>query len=234
MRTVGAVLRVLLTFGVVAVAAVLGWRAWRVYTEAPWTRDGRVRAYVVTVAPEVAGRVVTLPVGDNQRVARGDVLFAIDDADYRIALETARAALQSAEANEAFRRAESARRASLSSLSVSAEQQQQAASDAAVAAAGVAQATSQLHRAELDLARTQVRAPVDGFVTNLALQQGDYAQAGARALSLVDATSVLGGRLLRGDHPAPHRRRRPGDGVADGRAAAAAWPRGQRGARHPV
>src|SRR5260370_22187853 len=74
---------------------------------APWTRDGSVRAYVVTMAPEVAGRIVKLPVVDNQFVHKGDVLFEIEPADYRIALERAQAqakrdiaALDYARANE--------------------------------------------------------------------------------------------------------------------------------------
>ena len=182
-------IRILITLAVAAVAAVLAVRAWQDYTTAPWTRDGRVRAYVVTVAPEVSGRVVALPISDNQFVHRGDVLFQIDDSDYRLALATARAQLQSAQADEAFRRGEAERRARLTTLSTSMEQQQQYASEAAVAAAATAQAVARVNQAELDLARTVVRAPVSGWVTNLALQGGDYAQTGVRALSLVDANS---------------------------------------------
>ena len=73
---------------------VARWAMWQVYMAAPWTRDGTVRAYVVTMAPEVAGRIVKLPVADNQFVHKGDVLFEIDPADYRIALEQAQAQTQ--------------------------------------------------------------------------------------------------------------------------------------------
>src|SRR5882757_5873617 len=98
----------LITLGTVAVAAVLAWTTWQTYMDAPWTRDGTVRAYVVTMAPEVAGRIVKLPVADNQFVHKGDELFEIDPADYRIALDQAQAqaqrdaaALDYARANEA-------------------------------------------------------------------------------------------------------------------------------------
>src|SRR3984957_3715336 len=98
---------VLITLATVAVAAVLGWLTWQAYMGAPWTRDGQVRAYVVTMAPEVAGRIVKLPIADNQFVHKGDVLFEIDPADYRIALQSApgqgqrdAAALDYASANE--------------------------------------------------------------------------------------------------------------------------------------
>src|SRR3979409_1900451 len=82
---------ILITLGTVAVAALLAWATWQVYMAAPWTRDGTVRAYVVTMAPEVAGRIVKLPAADNQFVHKGDVLFEIDPADYRIELESAQA-----------------------------------------------------------------------------------------------------------------------------------------------
>ena len=63
---------------------------WRVYMGAPWTRDGTVRVYVVTMAPEVAGRIVKLPVADNQLVHKGDLLIVIDPTDYKIAVDLAK------------------------------------------------------------------------------------------------------------------------------------------------
>src|SRR6202021_2243900 len=101
------VVPILITLGTVAVAALFAWAMWQAYMSAPWTRDGTVRAYVVTMAPEVAGRILKLPVADNQFVHKGDVLFEIEPADYRIALESAQAqakrdaaALDYARANE--------------------------------------------------------------------------------------------------------------------------------------
>jgi len=85
------VVPILITLGTVAAAILLAWATWQVYMGSPWTRDGTVRAYVVTMAPEVAGRIVKLPVADDQFVHKGDVLFEIDPADYRIALEQAQA-----------------------------------------------------------------------------------------------------------------------------------------------
>src|SRR5258707_53375 len=85
---------ILITLGTVAVAAFLAWATWQTYMGAPWTRDGTVRAYVVTMAPEVAGRIVKLSVADNEFVHKDDDLFEIDPADYRIALEQAQAQAQ--------------------------------------------------------------------------------------------------------------------------------------------
>ncbi|RFB80924.1 HlyD family secretion protein [Methylovirgula sp. 4M-Z18] len=90
---------VLLTLAVVALAAVLVRAMWSAYMDAPWTRDGTVRAYIVTVAPEVGGNVVTLPVADNQFVHKGDLLLQIDPTNYKITSEQAEAALRQAQAN---------------------------------------------------------------------------------------------------------------------------------------
>jgi len=59
-------------------AIVAGLRLFDYYINAPWTRDGRVRADVVAVAPDVSGLVSQVLVKDNQSVRRGDVLFRID------------------------------------------------------------------------------------------------------------------------------------------------------------
>ena len=90
---------VLITLATTAVAIGLGWTMWHSYMGAPWTRDGTVRSYVVTMASEVAGRIVELPVLDNQLVRKGDVLLVIEPTDYQIALRLAEAAVQQAQAN---------------------------------------------------------------------------------------------------------------------------------------
>src|SRR5258707_3691055 len=82
---------ILITLGTVAIAALLAWATWQAYMGAPWTRDGTVRAYAVTMAPEVAGRIVELPVVDNQFVHKGDLLMVIDPTDFRIAVSLAEA-----------------------------------------------------------------------------------------------------------------------------------------------
>src|SRR5580692_13146491 len=105
-----------ITLGAVVVAIVFGRALWRAYIDTPWTRDGTVRAYVVTVAPEVFGRIVELRVADNQFVHKGDLLMAIDPTDYRIAVSRASAALRQAQldAENAVRLSE--RRQSLAKL----------------------------------------------------------------------------------------------------------------------
>lgn len=101
-RTTRARIRIaplLITLATAAIAAVLGWAMWSTYMGAPWTRDGTVRTYVVTMAPEVAGRIVKLPVADNQFVHKDDLLLVIDPTDYRIAVNLNEAAVRQAQAN---------------------------------------------------------------------------------------------------------------------------------------
>ena len=89
----------LITSAAVALAGLLGWAMWGVYMEAPWTRDATVRAYVVTMAPEVAGRIVELHVVDNKYVHKDDLLLVIDPTNFRIAVSQSEAAVEQAEAN---------------------------------------------------------------------------------------------------------------------------------------
>jgi multidrug resistance efflux pump len=183
------VIPLLVTLATVALAAVLARAMWDVYTEAPWTRDGTVRTYVVTMAPEVAGRIVKLPVADNQFVHKGDLLMVIDPTDYRIAVSLAEAAVQRAQANAQNAQREAKRRQELSSLAVTVEQQQTFAANAVVAEAQYQQALANLDQARVNLERTQIRSPVNGWVTNLLAQLGDYAIVGANKISVVDADS---------------------------------------------
>jgi multidrug resistance efflux pump len=181
---------ILITLGTVAVAAFFAWVTWQTYMAAPWTRDGTVRAYVVTMAPEVAGRIVKLPLADNQFVHKGDVLFEIDPADYRIALEQAQAQAQRDGAALDYARANEGRQATLEGEGwVSKNIYQQVASTMHQLQAAVAVDRAAIAKAQLDLSRVVVRSPVNGYVTNLLAQLGDYASVGQKLIALVDADS---------------------------------------------
>ncbi|UYK86387.1 HlyD family secretion protein [Xanthomonas sacchari] len=230
-----ALIRFALTAIVVLVAALLAHALWRHYMLSPWTRDGRVRAEVVRIAPDVSGLVDAVAVRDNQHIKRGDLLFSVDRKRYELALEKARANLAVAQAqaraagaslsaaaatqaaSEAefqMRRAQAERRARAAAV-ISAEARSDAEATArsaqadvhrsaalrgqataaqAQAVASVEQAQAALDLAELDLQRTQVRATADGYITNLEVRVGDYAQAGSARLALVrdDAMWVYG------------------------------------------
>lgn len=183
------ILPIVITLAAAAAASVLGEAAWRTYMATPWTRDGTVRAYVVTMAPQIAGQIVQLPVRDNQLVHKGDLLVVIDPTNYKIAVELAEAAVQQAQATAENAASEARRRQQLTSLEISTEQQQTFASNALAAQAAYRQAVANLNQAQVNLKRTEIRSPVNGYVTNLLAQLGDYATVGENLISLVDADS---------------------------------------------
>ena len=183
------VLPVLVTVVAVAVAAVAGWQAWQYYMGAPWTRDGTVRAYVVKIAPQVAGEIVQLPIVDNQFVHKGDLLMLIDPRNYSIAVRQAEAAVEQTRATAENANAEMTRRLKLSDIAVTMEERQTYISQAATAEANYQSALANLDQARINFKRTQVRSPVNGYVTNLTAQLGDYANVGALQLSVVNSDS---------------------------------------------
>ena len=139
----------------------------------PWTRDGRVRVYTAEVAPGVSGTVVSLPITDTYFVHKGDVLFQIDPRTYENKLKQATGRLAQAKAQAAYLEAEATRRAQLSDLSVSAEQRQNAIGIARAANDAVLEATGALDQASLDLERTTVRSPVNGWISDLICNNRD-------------------------------------------------------------
>ncbi len=184
-----SLLRFLPTGIIFAVAIVTALALWRHYMYSPWTRDGRIRADVISVAPDVSGLVVEVPVRENQLVHRGDVLFHIDPERYRIALAQAEAAVSARKFDYELKRREAARRAQLSGVVVSSESQDSAAAAASGGQALYQEAQAARDTAALNLQRTEVLAPVDGYVTNLDVHPGDYASAGRPLLAVIDSHS---------------------------------------------
>lgn len=201
-------LKYLSTLLVAAVALIAAWLLWNFYTQSPWTRDGKVRAEQVGITPQVSGSILQLNVTDNQRVKAGEVLFTIDDTPYRIAVLNAQAQLAKAQAEVAKAQAEQSkaasearRRRSLSQNAISAEDLENvntalntATTTLAAARAGVGVTEAALKHAQWQLSQTVVKAPVDGWVTNLSTRVGDYATTGHPVFALVDSHSfyVLG------------------------------------------
>ncbi|CAN0620084.1 putative membrane fusion protein YdhJ [Burkholderia multivorans] len=171
------------------VAILIGRSLWVHYMDDPWTRDGRVRAEVINVAPDVSGAVVELPVRDNQFVKKGDLIMQIDPSHFQIAVEQAQAAVAARRAELQMRRDDAARRADLDALVVSKENRENAAHNASGAEAQYQQAVAALDAAKLNLERTRVVAPVDGYITNLQVFKGDYAISGQAKLAIVDSHS---------------------------------------------
>jgi multidrug resistance efflux pump len=240
------IMPVSLTTLVVAVAALLGWAMWDAYIGAPWTRDGSVRAYVVTMAPEVAGHIVELPIVDNKYVHKGDLLMVIDPTNYQIGVSQAEGAVHQAEANvqnidaqiavqmaevesnraqvdraqaalvfakqqadrytklaqdgwgpvenaqnywSQLREQGAAVQAALENLALAQRQIASLQAQHLSAVGNREQTQAALRQAQVNLQRTRIVSPVDGYVTNLLAELGDYVNVGVATISVVDADS---------------------------------------------
>jgi RND family efflux transporter MFP subunit len=182
LKTVATLLILILA----VLAAVVIWDS---YITAPWTRDGSVRVQVARIASQVSGQITEVRVVDNQYVHQGDVLYVIDPFDFQVALDTGNAQLRQKAADQQVKQMEAERRQHLSNLATTPEQQQIYAGSAIEAQAAFDAAQQQLAQADINLKRTQVRSPVNGYVTNLLMRVGDYAQAGTNNISVIDADS---------------------------------------------
>ena len=180
-----------LTGLVVLVALWAGYRLWDYYMDAPWTRDGHVRADVVPVAPDVSGFVTEVLVRDNQQVQRGDVLFRIDRARYDIALRQAEAVLLGKRAKLDEANADLTRYSALTpGVVVSKQRMDQVVATQGSAQAAYDQAVADLGLAKLNLERSEVRAAVNGVVTNMELRPGTYLTPGKGVMALLDTDTL--------------------------------------------
>jgi RND family efflux transporter MFP subunit len=188
---VNSLRRFALTGLVVLVALWAGAKLWDYYMNEPWTRDGHVRADVVPVAPDVSGFVTDVLVSDNQPVRRGDVLFRIDRARYEIALKQAEAVLLGKRAMLEEANADLKRYSALTpGLVVSTQRMDQVTAVQGSAQAAFDQATADLGLAKLNLERSEVRAAVNGVVTNMELRPGTYLTPGKGVLALLDSDTL--------------------------------------------
>jgi len=175
---------------ILVMLAVFGTRwLWIYYNVDPWTRDGKIRADIVQVSPDVSGLVTEVLVKNDQVVRTGQVLFVIDRPRYELAERQATAALQAAQSSLAQARRENFRNRALSTL-VTTEQLEEGDAKVLQLTAQVANAIAQRDVGRLNLERTTVRATVNGIVTNVELRPGDYAAAGHQVLALLDTDSI--------------------------------------------
>lgn len=174
---------------VLALALVAGWWLWNFYMQSPWTRDGKVRAEQVSITPQVSGSITSLLVKDNQRVKAGDVLFRIDETPFHIAVLNAQAQLAKAQSDLAKANNEANRRRHLPQNFISAEDLDTANINVKAMKASVEVAEATLKQAQWQLTQTVVKAPVDGWVTNLSTREGNYATQGQPVFALVDSHS---------------------------------------------
>jgi RND family efflux transporter MFP subunit len=174
--------RVISTLVITAVGIFAGVQLWQRYMLTPWTRDGRVVANSVTIASEVSGRIVEIRVRENQSVKKGDILFRIDQSTYKAALDSAEASVASLRATMDLQQSNAARAHKLTSLSISAQQLEDLDLQAKSAEANYQQALAVRENAKINLDRTTVYTPVNGYVTNLVVDEGDFADVNSEII----------------------------------------------------
>ncbi|WP_342623848.1 HlyD family secretion protein [Pseudomonas alkylphenolica] len=180
--------RVVLTLLVVTLATVLVWQMVMYYMFAPWTRDGHIRADVVQIAPDVSGLIQQVEVRDNQVIKRGDVLFTIDQDRFKLALRHAQATLAERKETLAQAQREARRNRGLGNL-VAQEQLEESQSREARAQSALAEAQVAVDAAQLNLDRSVVRSPVDGYLNDRAPRAHEFVSAGKPVLAVVDSAS---------------------------------------------
>lgn len=182
------------TLLVFSIALCTGWWLWNYYMQSPWTRDGKIRAELVNITPEVSGRVTDILVKDNQYVKAGSLLFTLDPVPFQITLDNTQAAVAKAEADLDKANHEAKRRRNLPSNVISAETLDESNLLVKSMKAQYQSALASLEQARWSLSKTKIYAPTDGYITNLQTRKGNYASVGTAIVALVDIHSfyVLG------------------------------------------
>ncbi|HID4043680.1 p-hydroxybenzoic acid efflux pump subunit AaeA [Pluralibacter gergoviae] len=177
--------RTAITVILVILAFIAIFHAWVYYTESPWTRDARFSADVVAIAPDVSGLITEVDVKDNQLVKKGQTLFIIDRPRYQKALAEAEADVAYYQALADEKRREAGRRNKIGAVALSREEVDQANSNLQTVEHQLARAQATRDLARLDLERTVIRAPSDGWITNLNVYGGEFITRGSTAVALV-------------------------------------------------
>ncbi|QCE35053.1 HlyD family secretion protein [Acetobacteraceae bacterium] len=188
MSRFSTIIRPLLTSMVIILALGLGYIVWDVYVLNPWTRDGRVRVYVVISAPEVEGTVTSIPVVDNQFVHRGDPIYVLDKLRFQLDVQHAKARVSGAQDEYELAVRNAHRRLGLGGA-VSREEEEDYDSETVVKRAFLNEAKAELNTALVNLQRSTVYASVDGYITDLNLRVGDYVHIGQPVMSIVDSST---------------------------------------------
>lgn len=181
--------RYTLTLCLVAFAIIVALKVWGQYQQKPWTRDGRVRMDVIRASTDVGGMVSQVLVHDNETVQPGQVLVVLDRPRIAANIERANAAVEEAQARLEQARKE-AKRGTAHGDRISAELDEQNNAKVRTAEAALKRSLADRTVANLDMARTEIRASVHGVVTNLDIHPGDYLAAGAQAVALLDTASL--------------------------------------------
>ncbi|MBH0018654.1 efflux RND transporter periplasmic adaptor subunit [Pseudoalteromonas sp. NGC95] len=179
-------LRITFTILVVIAAVFAGRWVWTDYMHTPWTRDGRIRADIVTVAPDVSGWVTTLNIKDGQNVQKGEVLFNVDQKRYQAALDKSKANTENTLYTWELAKHKYERRVELNTQqAISEETLESTRINTKIAEANYNLAKTEQTIAQLNVDRTKIVAPASGQIINLNLRQGNYVAQGTPVFAIV-------------------------------------------------
>lgn len=221
-------------------AGYYGLKFWRYYATHVTTDDAYVRADIAQITPRISGTVTKVPVENNWRVKRGQILVRLDPRDYEVRLAEARANLEkarqtideltesakAAEARVAVARAQAAQarqdfqrirmlfqkqfisaqefdhaNAAYETTSAQLDQAKKELSQAMAALGGnlgappdkhaiVQQALAAVRQAALNLSYCTVTSPIDGWVSQKAVQVGQHVQPGQELMAVVPLQAI--------------------------------------------
>jgi membrane fusion protein (multidrug efflux system) len=141
----------------------------------------------VTVVPEISARLERVLRNEGDRVTRGQLLAVLDDADFTLARDRAKALLDVAEANRAHARAEKERADSLVKTGGITDKDHLSAQVAVqVAEASYSQARSELAITERQIGRSRITAPISGRIAKRHADAGTIVAAGTPIYTIVD------------------------------------------------
>ncbi|CAK2130541.1 HlyD family secretion protein [Vibrio crassostreae] len=184
--------RYLITLLLVVAASSVVYSYYQSYSSTPWTRDGQVSAYIVSITPRVTGQVTKVHIEDNSQVAKGDLLFEIDPSIYQAAYNKALAAQKQARALLAKAKNEEQRALNLEKRTPGAMPVltlNNLNNAVETNTANVALAKANVEEAHLNLEYTKVYAPTNGYITNLNLREGSQVVANTPVVALIDEDS---------------------------------------------
>lgn len=174
------ILKVTLTIVLTILAISVIWNLYLYYTYAPETRDGVVKANMLSIASDISGNVDEVMVHQHQHVTRGQILFAVDQARLKNSVA-------SADADYVIANAKYQSVVHNGNASTSPDTAGKLTAD--IAAAERNKKRLALERAQLDLDHASVRSPVDGIIVNSSLQPGVYASAGVPVMKIMSDNS---------------------------------------------
>jgi RND family efflux transporter MFP subunit len=211
------IIKLTLTLIILLSAGYFGYKKYELYITNPWTRDGQVRTQVVQIAPRVSGMVTKIYVKDNQHVKKGDLLFEIDDSQYKFKVAQVQASLKRAIEVNKGAKVEYERVKTIFNRDKGAVSQKDLIRNEVnynKSLADIDATKEKLNIAQLNLSFTKVRAEVDGWVSNINFQLGTQAVANKPIMALVDKNSFWVFGFFRedaihdikvGDEADPHR-----------------------------